>query len=90
MNELNGSAWVALLHSVGKKLEKISQIKLIYTKVYSNRSWNVWNVVRRQKYGLTSAYVGVSRNGTYILQYIITVLTNIYNWRQLNIYKCKI
>ena len=60
MNEPNGSAWVALLHSVGNKLEKISQITLIYTKVCSNRSWNVWNVVWQWKYGLTSVYVCVS------------------------------
>ena len=38
MNEPNSSAWVALLHSVGNKLENFLQITLIYTKVCSNRS----------------------------------------------------
>ena len=33
-------------------------------KVCSTRSWNVWNIVQQQKYGLISAYVDVSRDGT--------------------------
>ena len=62
---------------LAKNFEKITQITIIYTKVCSTRSCNGWNVVRRRNYGLTSAYVDVSRNGTYILQ-ILTRYWQIY------------
>ena len=56
---------------LAKNFEKITQITIIYTKVCSTRSCNGWNVVRWQNYDLTSAYVGVWRNGTYILQILM-------------------
>ena len=67
MNRMVVLGWLCYT-VLAKKFENISQVTLIYTKVCSNRSWNVWNVVWQWKYGLTSAYVGVLQNRTYILQ----------------------